>query len=639
MQSDMPRRLTMGWLPAPSDFRGHLRAALETPTVAERLEKLAFLAQHRLGFLETIQLDRALGQPDPEPGSGFSIVRLAILASSTVDHLVPAIRVAGLRRRLVVDVHIGTYGQHRQDLLDPASPLHKFSPQTVLFSLTAREAIAGVPVTAKMAEVDEAIERSVDELRFLWKKARETFKATVIQQTFLDITDPLFGSHDRLVAAAPSRMVARLNDLMSEAAASEGVLLLDVARASEIDGIDAWFDAGRWMQAKMEIAPPAAPLYGDLVARIVAAQRGLSKKCLVLDLDNTLWSGVIGDDGLEGIVLGEGSAAGEAHLALQRYALQLKARGVILAVCSKNDTTIAEAVFRDHPEMLLRRADFAAFVANWEDKAANLKTIAGRLNIGLDSLVFVDDNPVERARVRESLPMVAVPELPEDVAYYVGCLANAGYFETVSFTPDDQVRAEQYAANTEREALLGSSESVDDFLRGLRMSVVFGPVKAVDLSRVTQLINKTNQFNPTTRRYTAEEVEAIAAAPEMISLQFRLLDRFGDNGLISILILRPEPEQADVLQIDTWVMSCRVFGRDLEFEAMNIAVETARRRGVRAFRANYIPTKKNGVIRDLYPRLGFTRVNAEMPADGTIQWHLNLAEYVGRKTHIDRLGK
>jgi FkbH-like protein len=629
----------MGWLPAPSDFRGHLRAALETPTVGERLEKLAFLAQHRLGFLETIQLDRAFGQPDPEPGSGFSIVRLAILASSTVDHLVPAIRVAGLRRRLVVDVHIGTYGQHRQDLLDPASPLHKFSPQMVLFSLTAREAIAGVPVTAKMAEVDEAIERSVDELRFLWKKARETFKATVIQQTFLDITDPLFGSHDRLVAAAPSRMVARLNDLMSGAAASEGVLLLDVARASESDGIGAWFDAGRWMQAKMEIAPPAAPLYGDLVARIVAAQRGMSKKCLVLDLDNTLWSGVIGDDGLEGIVLGEGSAAGEAHLALQRYALQLKARGVILAVCSKNDTTIAESVFRDHPEMLLRRGDFAAFVANWEDKAANLKTIAARLNIGLDSLVFVDDNPVERARVRESLPMVAVPELPEDVAYYVGCLANAGYFETVSFTADDQQRAEQYAANTEREALLGSSESVDEFLRGLRMSVVFGPVKAVDLSRVTQLINKTNQFNPTTRRYTAEEVEAIVAAPEMISLQFRLLDRFGDNGLISILILRPDPEQADVLHIDTWVMSCRVFGRELEFEAMNIAVEAARRRGVRAFRANYIPTKKNAVIRDLYPRLGFSRANAETPADGTIQWHLNLTEYVGRKTHIDRLGK
>src|SRR5712671_659936 len=632
----LQRPMMMGWLPPLPDFRGHLRAALAVPPSAERLEKLAFLAQHRLGFLETIQLDRALGDRTPEPASGFSVIRLAILASSTVDQLLPAIRVAGLRRRLVIDIHTGTYGQHRQDLLDSTSPLHQFGPQIVLFSITAREAIAGVPLAATAGEADEAIARSVDELRLLWGKARETLKATVIQQTFLDVTDPLFGGYDRLVAAAPSRLVARLNDLVSQAAASDGVLLLDIARASERDGIEAWFDSGRWMQAKMEVAPQAAPLYGDLVARIVAAQRGLSKKCLVLDLDNTLWAGVVGDDGLEGIVLGEGSAAGEAHLALQRYALQLKARGVILAVCSKNDPTVAEAVFRDHPEMLLQRADIAAFVANWGDKAANLKTIAARLNIGLDSLVFVDDNPVERARVRESLPMVAVPELPEDAAYYVRCLANAGYFEAVSFTPDDQQRAGQYAANTEREALLGASESMDDFLRGLRMSVVFGPVKTVDLSRVTQLINKTNQFNPTTRRCTAEEMEAIAQAPEMISLQFRLLDRFGDNGLISVLILRPDLEQEDVLQIDTWVMSCRVFGRELEFETMNIAVETARRRGVRAFRANYVPTKKNGVISDLYPRLGFTRANMQTPADGTIQWHLSLTEYVGRKTHIDR---
>src|SRR5207253_484110 len=289
----------------------------------------------------------------------------------------------------------------------------------------------------------------------LWKAARQALKATAIQQTFLDVTEPLFGSYDRLVAGAPSRMVARLNDLMSEAAASEGVLLLDVARASEIDGIDTWFDAGRWMQAKMEIAPPAAPFYGDLVARIVAAQRGLSKKCLVLDLDNTLWGGVIGDDGLEGIVLGQGSALGEAHLAFQRYALQLKARGVILAVCSKNDSATAEAVFENHPEMVLKRTDIAAFIANWHDKAENLKTIATRLNIGLDSLVFVDDNPVERARVRESLPMVAVPELPEDAARFVPCLADAGYFEAIGFTVEDWQRAAQYAANAEREALLG----------------------------------------------------------------------------------------------------------------------------------------------------------------------------------------
>ena len=649
----------MAWLPAPLDFRRDLRAALETADSATRVEKLASLAQHRLGFLETMQLDRSLGRITSDTVPGFSLVRLAILASSTVDHLVPAIRVAGLRRRLLIDVHVGAYGQHRQDLLDPASPLYRFGPQTVLLSLTARDATAGVSLTATNSEVDQAIARSVDELRHSWRKAREAFKATVIQQTFLDATHPVFGSYDRLVPGTPSRLVARLNDLLSQAASSEGVLLLDIARASERDGIDAWFDAVRWMQAKMEIAPQAAPLYGDLAVRIIAAQRGLSKKCLVLDLDDTLWGGVIGDDGLEGIVLGEGSASGEAHLALQRYVLQLKARGVILAVCSKNDPVIAEAVFRDHPEMVLKRPDIAAFVANWDDKAENLKAIAARLNIGLDSLVFVDDNPVERARIRESLPMVAVPELPEDVAHYVRCVADAGYFEAVSFTPDDQRRSDQYAANAEREALLGSSESMDDFLRGLRMSVVFGPVKAVDFARVTQLINKTNQFNPTTRRcsrarsicrwcgrtcpttrrYTAEELAAIAAAPEAVTLQFRLLDRFGDNGLISVLILRPDPRRPDVLEIESWVMSCRVFGRELEFEAMNIAVEIARRRGARAFRANYIPTKKNGVIRDLYPSLGFTRANGETLANGAIHWSLNLAEYVARKTHIDRLEK
>ena len=252
---------------------------------------------------------------------------------------------------MLIDVHSGAYGQYRQDLLDPASALHRFQPQAALFSLTAREAIAGVALTAGGAEVDGAIGRFIGELRSLWRKARE-IGATVIQQTFIDVSEPLFGGYDRMVPGAPATVIARLNDQVCEAAARDGVLMLDVARASQRDGIDAWFDVGRWLQGKLEIAPQAAPLYGDLAARILAAQRGLSKKCLVLDLDNTLWGGVIGDDGLDGIVLGEGSAAGEAHLALQHYAKQLKERGVILAVCSKNDAKIAEAAFRDHPEMV-----------------------------------------------------------------------------------------------------------------------------------------------------------------------------------------------------------------------------------------------------------------------------------------------
>jgi FkbH-like protein len=608
--------MMMNWLPTASDFNGNLRAALDSPEPTDGLEKLASLAQHRLGFLETLQLDRALNRLTLKSVSGFSQIRLAILASSTVDHLLPAIRVAGLRRMLLINAYVGAYGQYRQELLDPASSLHEFAPQLVLFSLTAREAIAGVPITATAEEVEETIARSVDELRALWRKARGTFKATVIQQTYLDVTQPLFGSYDRLVPAVPTRIIAR---------------------ASERDGIDAWFDAARWLQGKLEIAPRAAPLYGELVARIVAAQRGLSKKCLVLDLDNTLWAGVVGDDGFEGIVLGEGSASGEAHLALQRYAKQLKERGVILAVCSKNDPATAEAVFREHPEMILKRPDFAAFVANWDDKVKNLKLIAAQLNIGIDSLVFVDDSPVERARIRQTLPMVAVPELPEDAADYVSCLARAGYFEAVAFTSEDAQRAEQYAANVDRQTLLGSSESMDDFLRGLDMSVVFGPFTEVDLSRITQLINKTNQFNPTTRRYAAEEVASLAAAPENITLQFRLLDRFGDNGIVSAIILRPDPDQSDVLQIDCWVMSCRVFGRQLEFEAMNIAVEAARRRGgVRAFRADYVPTTKNRVVSELYKKLGFPRIDETIPMNGATRWSLNLVEYVNCETHIAR---
>jgi len=638
MQITTPHSPMMSWLPIAPDFRGDLRTALDSTEPVYCLENLAALAAYRLGFLETVQLDRAYGRSDLKQAPGFLPMRLAVLASSTVDHLLPAIRVAGLRRRLLIDVQSGGYGQYRQDLLDPTSALHQFAPQAVLFSLTAKEAISAIPLTATAAEVEETIAGLIEELRSFWRKAREICSGVILQQTFLDVTEPLFGSFDRFVPGAPARVVARLNDRLCEAAAQDGVLLLDVARASERDGIDAWFEAGRWLQGKLEIAPQAAPVYGDMVARILAAQRGLSKKCLVLDLDNTLWGGVIGDDGIEGIVLGEGSAAGEAHLALQHYAKRLKERGVILAVCSKNDPGIAEAVFHDHPEMVLRRSDIAAFLANWDDKAKNLKAIATRLNIGIDSLVFVDDNPVERARVRQSLPMVAVPELPEDAAQYVRCLADAGYFEAVSFTLEDRDRAQQYAENAERDALLESAQSMDEFLRGLKMSVRFGPFTAVDQPRVVQLINKTNQFNTTTRRYTSEEIAILTNLHSALTLQFRLLDRIGDNGLVSAMILRPTPEDEDVLEIENWVMSCRVFGRQLEHEAMNIAVEAARQRGARALVAEYIATSKNNVISALYSSLGFAAVNQTVSTSGATRWFLDLADYVTHYTHIVRAG-
>jgi FkbH-like protein len=618
----------------PLDFRPRLQIALAETDARARLDGLARLAQSRLGLVETIQLDRALTRCAEESVEGYARVRLAILSTSTIDHLLPAVRVAGLRHGLRLDVFSGAYGQYRQELLDPASSLRGFRPELILLSLSARQAISGVPIAATAEQVEEALTRSIEEIRELWRHAHARFDATVIQQTFLDVSEPLFGSYDRLVPAAPSRLVARLNDLLVRAAAQEGTLLLDLAQASARDGIDAWFDLGRWLQGKMEIAPQAAPRYGELVARLLGAQRGKSRKCLVLDLDNTLWGGVVGDVGTAGIVLGEGSAQGEAHLALQRYVKLLRDRGVILAVCSKNEQALAEAAFREHPEMVLRRTDIAAFVVNWNDKVENLKEIAERLNIGLDSLVFIDDNPVERARVREGLPMVAVPELPDDPALYVRCIADAGYFEAVSFTADDLRRGEQYATNAARDALRGASQSVEEFLRGLEMSVTYGPIGPVDLARATQLINKTNQFNTTTRRYTADEVARLVASPGNVTLQFRLADRFGDNGLVSVMILRAAAEPG-ALDVDTWVMSCRVFGRQLENEAMNIAVEAARSRGVRVLRAEYIPTERNGVVSGLFKGLGFSAAPGS-ERGGATRWILNTAEYVALPTFIAR---
>jgi FkbH-like protein len=624
----------MHWLPLPTDFRGSLRALRALPEPGERLQQLATLVQHRLGYVETIQVDGVLSALAAERPAGLTPVRLALLASSTVDHLLPGIRVAGLRHRLLIEAYNGQYGQYRQEILDGASALHRFAPQVVLLSLTARDALGDVALAATAAEADAAIAHYLDGLRALWTHAREQLHATVIQQTFINTAEPLFGSYERQVSGSPGRLVARLNERLAEAAAAEGVLLLDIARAAERDGLNAWFDIGRWLQGKLEIAPQAAPMYGELAARVIAAQRGLSRKCLVLDLDNTLWGGTIGDDGIDGIVLGEGSGSGEAFLAMQRYVGQLRQRGIILAVCSKNDPQIAEQAFSNHPEMLLKRSDIAAFVANWNPKPDNLALIAAQLNIGLDSCVFVDDNPAEREAIRAALPMVAVPELPADAAQYVRCVADAGYFEAVAFTADDQQRGEQYAGNASREAARDSSQSLDDFLASMQMTVVYGPFKPVDLARVAQLINKTNQFNTTTQRHSLDDVTRFAAEPLHITLQFRLLDKFGDNGLISAMILKPLTTQAGAYEIDTWVMSCRVFGRQLEFEAMNLAVEAARERGARAIYGDYIPTAKNGVIKDLYQSLGF--VQDASGDNGLTRWLLLLENYLPRDTHISR---
>jgi len=352
-----------------------------------------------------------------------------------------------------------------------------------------------------------------------------------------------------------------------------------------------------------------------------AAMRGKARKCLVLDLDNTLWGGVIGDDGLEGIVLNEGDARGEAHRAIQSMASDLSRRGVVLAVCSKNDDATARLPFRDHPGMILKEEDIAVFVANWNDKASNLERIAQQLELGLDSFVLLDDNPAERSLIRQALPQVAVPEVGDDASTYVKAVLGAGYFESVALTAEDLVRANQYRENAQRAELLDSSRDLDAFLRSLEMTVTLAPFNATGRKRITQLINKTNQFNVTTRRYTEAQVAEFETSPGHYTLQVSAGDRFGDNGMISVVIC--ERGAAD-WRIDSWLMSCRVLNRKIEEAICNRLAADAKAAGARRLLGEYLPTDRNGIVAELYSKLGFTLIESSGPGS---RWALDLDRF------------
>jgi FkbH-like protein len=422
-----------------------------------------------------------------------------------------------------------------------------------------------------------------------------------------------------------------LNERLRSLADTQGVDLLALDEAVRADGLCAWHDDALWCRSKQEVAPAVAPTYGDLVARLLAARAGRSYKCLVLDLDNTLWGGVIGDDGLNGIVLGQGSALGEGFVAVQEYAKDLARRGVILAVCSKNDEANALEPFDSHPEMVLKRSDIASFRANWDDKVANIRAIADDLNIGIDSLVFLDDNPFERNLVRERLPMVAVPEVPDDdPALVPRVLADAGYFESLGLTDEDRQRTLQYQENRARAELQASATDLEGYLRGLEMRLIWNRFDKMSQQRVVQLINKTNQFNLTTRRYTDTDVEAIMADPNAFGMHLRLLDRFGDNGIIAIVIGRMGDDGA--VTVDTWLMSCRVLGRQVEAVTLNLVAAQAKALGATRLVGEYVPTAKNGMVRDHYRKLGFEVVfQAE---DGTSRSVLDLTHFAPAETFI-----
>ncbi|GAC1420351.1 MAG: HAD-IIIC family phosphatase [Acidobacteriaceae bacterium] len=640
----------LDWLPERPDWPELLAQARSAPP-AEALPLLRALASSRIDFTRTLKLDRAAQAKLHHP-EGLTPVRLAVLGSSTLTHLLPAIRVAGLRRGLWIEVYEAPFGTYRQELADPVSSLHSFRPTAVLLALDADHAVdlehAGGPGHA------------LTTMRECWRLATNSLSCAVLQQTLLPIFPAVLGNNEHRLSHSPAAIVERTNNCLREASTAAGVQLLALDTFARTAGLARWHDPALWHRAKQEVHPAVAPLYGEQVARLLAALLGQTAKCLVLDLDHTLWGGGIGDDGLEGIVLGQGSAAGEAHLELQRYALALRDRGIVLAVCSKNDEANALLPFERHPEMLLRRADIACFVANWDDKAANLRRIARELNLGLDALVFVDDNPVERGLIRRELPEVHVPEMPEDPAGYVPVLAAAGYFEGLGVTDEDRQRAASYAALSAARSAGNRPEAATDlnsYLESLHMELLWSPFDATSRARITQLINKTNQFNLTTRRTVEPEIAQLTTRPEVLTLQLRLRDIYGDHGMIAVVTAEPPPEPLGApfmpqphrgmggenepqptpeptdLLITDWLMSCRVLGRKVERATLNLLVEQARTRGARRLIGRYLPTAKNAMVRDLYPGLGFTLLQ-QGPGEATL-WSLDLASYQPAAVPID----
>ncbi|WP_226689844.1 HAD-IIIC family phosphatase [Ruegeria arenilitoris] len=558
------------------------------------------------------------------------VLRVALLSGATTDFLELPLRAEldsfGLRAR----IHRPDFNTHVAELLDPASATAGFSPQIAVLLLGLSDIREWPTVGDTEADVATLADRFAD----LWLNNicatfnRETGAEIILGNLHLPPTSST-GHLSRRLPWDRTSFVRRINQLLTERA-PKFVHLLDVELLSARHGVQQWFDPRFWYHAKQPVSFDCMiPLVRD-TAGIIAAIYGKTLKCIVLDLDNTLWGGVVGDDGVNGIKVGQGSAEGEAFLAFQNYLLELKARGILLAVASKNEEANARAPFDKLDDMALKFADFVSFKANWGPKPDSIAAIAKELNIGLDSIVFVDDNPAERALVRQSLPEVRVLELGDDPSEYPYLLSRSGWLETIEITSEDRKKSEQYAANRSRTELAESAVDYDGYLRSLNQKAVIRPFEPEHLDRITQLINKTNQFNLTTQRMTRSEVEALAASDTALTAYMRLKDTFGDNGLISVAAGTVD---GDTLTIDLWLMSCRVFKRGAEFAMANYLMQEAARRGISHVRGIYRPTAKNGLVETLYADLNFEKDG--VTEDGVTTWSRTLAGFEPVPVSID----
>lgn len=593
-----------------------VRTLAKEGNVEEAYKRLSELADPLDDFPLQMQYAKIFKSLDPGQ-LDLRPVRVAILGSSTLEHFVDILNFWAGCEGLNMDLYLAPYDTLRQTALDETSELYDFNPEIVWLFSNHRDIRINVKQAQSPEMIDVAIDEAIRDFSALWDAIRRNSPAHIIQNNADLPAERIFGNYEGTVPWGRASLLRRFN-LGLGARAPSGCAVFDLEYLSSLYGKDRWVGPRYWVHSKHAFSPDASGLVASHGAKLIGALKGTAKKCIVLDLDNTLWGGVIGDDGLDGIQLGDG-ANGEAFVAFQEYVRGLKERGILLAVCSKNEEDSAKEPFLNHPDMRLTLDDICVFKANWENKPDNIREIAAVLNIGLDSLVFVDDNPVERDLVRSMLPTVTVPEMPDDPAQYIRTLDRLRLFEMVSFSTEDKHRSQLYKENAVRREHQQTFSDLSDYLKSLDMRAIVGQIDGFHMKRMSQLVNKSNQFHLTGTRYSETEIEHMSADPSYSVRYFKLKDKFGDNGLISVVILKQE---GDAATIDTWVMSCRVLSRGMEEFICREILEIARDKGCRQVIGKYAPSKKNQLVSKLYERLQFQKIDEE--EDGTTTWEFNL---------------
>ena len=611
----------------------YARAAAGQGGYAEAARQLRLALSQEVPYSFFPRAEKLVETVAQEVSGQLRQVRVAVLSTSTTNLLIPVLKALCLRDQIRAEFYAGLYGALEQEVLDPGSGLARFRPDVVFLVNHWRD--LALPV---LSDATEVVDQIVGRHKLLWERLSGQFACHVVQHSYdYAATDP-YGPLSVSLPGGRAHVTASINRRLQDEAPSY-VSILDTVSVQRRTGSDRWEDSGLWYRFRQHPATDAIPALAEAQVAHLRAVLGLTRKVMVVDLDNTLWGGVIGEDGLQGIQTGPGTAAGEAHQQLQEYLRDLKTRGILLAVCSKNNPEDARLPFEKHEHMVLRMADFAGFEANWNDKAQNLRRLAEKLSLGLDSFVFLDDSPLEREWVRSQLPEVAVVEPGPSVFHYVRDLDRRQYFFAVSVSKEDLARTEQYRTESQRELLRSSSQSLEEFLAQLRLEASVVPVTEASLSRITQLANKTNQFNLTTRRYTEAQIQQLAAQPGGWAGAFHLSDRMGSYGLIGLIFCVPL-DQPGHWEIDTWLMSCRALGRQMERFMFDRLIEAAIGAGVCGITGVYRPTAKNHLVADLFDTLGFTRVQ-EMPdqAKEEIRYFFAVPEKAaGIATHIRDLG-